>query len=71
MQKTNNTIHPMSRLLYSYKINGVSLANAIGCCEPTARKKLLNPDKLTLGDLRKIHRAFKIPCEEIKGAIEC
>lgn len=65
MQKTNNTIHPMSRLLYSYKINGVSLANAIGCCEPTARNKLLHPEKLTLGDLKKIHEKFGIPCEEL------
>jgi hypothetical protein len=71
LQTEENSIHPMTRLLYGYKVNGSNLAVAIGCCEPTARKKLLYPDKLTLGDLKKIHRAFKIPCKEIKGAIMC
>lgn len=69
MQKTNNTIHPMSRLLYSYKINGVSLANAIGCCEPTARNKLTNPEKLTIGDLRKIHERLGVPSEELRERV--
>lgn len=71
LQTVENSIHPMTRLLYGYKVNGSNLAVAIGCCEPTARKKLLHPDKLTLGDLKKIHRAFSIPCEDLKGAIEC
>lgn len=69
MQTVDNGIHPLSRLLYGYKVNGKNLAVAIGCCEPTARKKLLNPEKLTLGDLKKIHEKFGIPCEELRERV--
>lgn len=63
--------HPMTRLLRGYEVNGSNLAVALGCAEVTARKKLRDPDKLTLGDLRKIHRKFGISPNELKGVIEC
>ena len=69
MQREENSIHPMTRLLYGYKVNGTNLAVAIGCCEPTARKKLLHPEKLTIGDLRKIHEKFGIPCDELRERV--
>lgn len=61
--------HPMTRLLRGYEINGRNLAVALGCAEITARKKLYDPDKLTLGDLDKIHRVFGIPIEELRERV--
>jgi hypothetical protein len=50
-------------------VNGRNLAVALGCAEITARKKLYDPDKLTLGDLEKIHRVYGIPIAELRERV--
>ena len=45
------------------------LQRALGCCETTARKKLREPDKLTLGDLKRISQNLHIPVERIREAV--
>jgi len=67
--RVRDSTHPMKRLLLGYEVNGANLATAIGCSEPTARKKLADPSRLTLGDLELIHRKFGIPCEEIRERV--
>lgn len=59
----------MQMLLRGYQINGANLAKAIGVAEATARKKLNDTSRLTIGDLRKIHRAFGIPCDKIRERV--
>lgn len=59
----------MQMLLRGYQINGANLAKAIGVAEATARKKLNDTSRLTIGDLRKIHKAFGIPCDEIRERV--
>lgn len=59
----------VSRLLRGYGISAAALAGLLGVSEPTARKKLREPDTLTLSDLRKIARGTGAPADEIRGAI--
>lgn len=69
MPRVRDTVSPMTRLLLAYEINGVRLANALNCAPKTARSKIENPDKLTMGDLKNIHRAFGIPVDEIRERV--
>lgn len=59
----------MTRLLKGYDMNGVTLGKVLGCSAPTARGKIDNPERLTLGDLDKLRRVGHIPLEEIKEAL--
>lgn len=59
----------MTRLLKGYNMNGVTLGKVLGCSAPTARGKIDNPERLTLGDLDKLRRVGHIPLEEIKEAL--
>ena len=59
----------MTRLLKSYDICGTTLASALRCSYPTAKKKLDDPSNLTLGDLKTIHRVFGVPVAEIRERV--
>ena len=59
----------MERLLKGYDLTPPKLASVLGVSVPTAREKLNNPHKLTLKDLRRIHRFHHIPIQEIRDAI--
>lgn len=59
----------MTRLLKGYDMNGATLGKVLGCSPPTARAKINNPERLTLGDLDKLRRVGHIPLEEIREAI--
>lgn len=59
----------MTRLLKSYGLNGTNLAQVIQCSPPTAKKRIENPELLTLQDLEHINRRAHIPMEEIREAI--
>lgn len=59
----------MTRLLKGYDMNGVTLGRVLGCSAPTARGKIDNPERLTLGDLDKLRRVGHIPWDEIKEAL--
>ena len=63
-----DTTHPLTRLLRGYEVNGRNLSVALGCAEETARKKLKDPMRITLGDLRVIHNKFGVPIEDLRGA---
>ena len=67
--QNNEIAHPMTRLLRGYGVNGRNLAVALGCAEITARKKLYDPDKLTLGDLAKIKRVYMISSDELRERV--
>ena len=60
----------MGRLLRGYGINGANLADALGCAPATARKKLSEPKRLTLGDLSKISCRYSVPMDDIRAAIK-
>ena len=66
---TAKPIPRMTRLIRGYGYDGVSLAKVLGCSPPTARRKLLEPQYLTVGDLDKLRRSGHIPLEEIKEAL--
>ena len=59
----------VARLLRGYGIKASTLAAAIGCSYPTAKKKLEEPQYLTLSDLSLCSKHFSIPIEEIRNAI--
>ena len=59
----------MTRLLKGYGLDGTGLASLLGCSAPTGLKKLREPERLTLGDLAKIHARGHIPMDELRGAI--
>lgn len=59
----------MTRLLKGYGFNGENLADVILCSPPTARKRIENPELLTLQDLENINRRGHIPLEKIREAI--
>lgn len=66
---TTSPFARMTRLLKGYDMNGVTLGKVLGCSAPTARGKIENPERLTLGDLDKLRRVGHIPLEEIKEAL--
>lgn len=59
----------VARLIRGY-MQAPKMAEAIGCTEPTARKKLDDPGRITLADLRALQRKGHIPAEEIREAIK-
>ena len=59
----------LTRLLRGYGFDGPSLGKVLGCSHPTAKKKIDNPELLTLAELKKINQAGHIPAEEIREAI--
>ena len=67
--RLRSEVHPMTRLLRGYHLNGENLSGILRCTPPTARKKIDNPGRLTLDDLSLIHRVVGIPLDEIRGAI--
>lgn len=59
----------MTRLLLGYRINAPALAKILGCAPETARKKLNDPQRMTLGDIEKINRFGHISLDELRQAI--
>jgi hypothetical protein len=59
----------VSRLLIGYGATGISVSNALGCAPATARKKLAEPKRFTLGELSCLGRKYGIPFEEIRAAM--
>lgn len=59
----------MTRLLRGYGFTGPTLAQILGCTAPTARDRILHPERLTLEDLDNIRRHGHVPLEEIKEAL--
>lgn len=59
----------MGRLLKGYGMTAAKLAEILQCSQPTARQRLAEPERLTLGDLDRINRAGHIPLEELREAI--
>lgn len=59
----------MQRLLRGYGYNAESLAPVLGVTPPTARKRLNNPQLLTLQDLAMISRRAHIPWDDIREAV--
>ena len=66
MPRLKDNTHPMTRLLLGYQINGANLSVALPCAPDTARRKIKDPTRLTLGDLKTIHNKFGIPYDAIK-----
>lgn len=69
MPRLKDSTHPLTRLLRGYEINGANLAKALGCAEETARKKIQDPNRLTVGDLTAIHIKFGVPIEDIRELV--
>lgn len=45
------------------------LGRIIGTCDDTARKRVKNPDEMTIGDLKRIGKSLGIPVDELRAAI--
>lgn len=60
----------MHKLLKAYGLTSAKFAVILGCSLPTAKKKLDNPEKLTLEDLDKINRFGHVPIEELREAVK-
>lgn len=69
MPRLRNEVHPMTRLLLSYQLNGNNLSACIGCSPATARRKIVEPQRLTVGDMLAIHRRFGVPLDDLRGCI--
>lgn len=59
----------MRCLLLGYGMNGPALARILGCTPGTARLRLAEPERITLGDIRKLNVKGHIPLEELRAAI--
>lgn len=58
------------RLISGYLTqNGTTIANAMGASYKTAKARMDNPEKFTLGELSTIMRSQGIPIEEMREAI--
>ena len=62
-------VHPLTRLLKSYDINGNNLSMAIHSSPATARKKIIEPSYLTVGDMMAIHRKFGVPIDDLRRCV--
>lgn len=60
----------ITRLLKGFDLNATNLSKILDCSIPTARKKLLNPEYLTLAELEAIHRKGHIEWDRIRNAIK-
>ena len=69
MPRLMDSTPPMTRLLLGYHVNGANLSEVLRCAPKTARAKIADPDKLTLGDLRAIHNAYGVPMNEIRERV--
>lgn len=69
LKQTENFISVV-RLLKGYGLNAPKLATVLMCSAPTARKKITNPELLTLGDMKAISQKAHIPIEEVRNAIK-
>ena len=69
MPRLRNEVHPMTRLLKSYDLNGNNLSACIGSSPATARRKIIEPERLTVGDLMAINRKWAIPLDDLRRAI--
>lgn len=59
----------MKRLLQGYELTAPKLAKVLNVSYPTARQRLMDPSRLTLGELDRINRFGHIPMDEIREAI--
>ena len=69
MPRLRNEVHPMTKLLWSYRANGNNLSEILHCSPATARKKIAQPQFLTMGDMLAIHRQFGVPLDDLRGCI--
>lgn len=72
IKKKEPPFSEMTKLLRGYT-NGTGaadVARAIGCkSDATARKRLRQPETLTLGELKRISQNLHIPIEKIREAV--
>ena len=67
--KHSEAFEPMRRLIRGYGLNGTKLAKVLNVSEQTARSRIREPERLTLGDLERLNRMGGIPLDEIRAAI--
>ena len=66
--KKKTEFEKVSRLIRGYA-TAPKVAEMIGCSAPTARKKMNDPQKFTLEELRKICLRAHIPVEDMREAL--
>lgn len=59
----------LQALLKSHGLNGNKIAPKLGCSHVTAKKKMDNPELLTLKDLDSLNRCFGVPWDDIREAL--
>ena len=69
LRQTKSEFAALSRLLRGYGANGSDIANVLGCAPATARKKLAEPKRFTVGDLSDLSKHYGIPFEEVRGSL--
>lgn len=70
VKKTDPPFVKMTRLLRGYGFTGPSLARVLNVSHPTAKLRLDEPERLTLGDLDRLNRFGHIPIEELREAVQ-
>lgn len=60
----------MRRLLLGYGFSGPKLAAILDVSAPTAKRRLEQPETITLRDLDRINRFGHIPLEELREAVQ-
>ena len=59
----------LGRTIRGYGYNSVTLAEVLGVSQPTAMRKLKEPEHLTLADLKRIAQRGHIPLDELRDRI--
>ena len=70
IKKISPPFWKVRELLLGKELRAKELSGVLGCAYNTAKAKIDNPEKFTLGDLLKISRNGHVPMDEIREAIK-
>ena len=61
--------HPMTKLLRLYRFNAKSLSQALGVAWDTGKKRINQPDTITVGEIKKLIK-YGVSLQQIVEAIK-
>lgn len=69
IKQRERSFDKMRKLLLAEELNATRLAEVLGCSRNTAKSRIDNPERITLGELAEISRKAHVPVDSIRAAI--